>query len=175
MGSSSAFSVHAQRCQTAAKPRQSLLHASRFRAKRLTETLCAALASVAFVAPANAQEAMLDTVNVRDTRDMATLHLDQPTQSGNRTGVTAKELPASLEIVDSETMRERGDTQIQDAITRTIGLTDVSTPGSGGLSLSSRGFAGANSIFYCDKLLTTINNGTNRDVALFAKLGLTFI
>ena len=35
-------------------------------------------------------------------------------------------------------------------------------------------FAGANSIFYCDKLLTTVNNGTNRDVALFAKLGLTF-
>lgn len=33
-------------------------------------------------------------------------------------------------------------------------------------------FAGANSIFYCDKLLTTMNAGTNRDVALFAKLGL---
>ena len=33
-------------------------------------------------------------------------------------------------------------------------------------------FAGANSIFYCDKLLTTMNAGTNRDVAMFAKLGL---
>lgn len=33
-------------------------------------------------------------------------------------------------------------------------------------------FAGANSIFYCDKLLTTMNAGTNRDVALFEKLGL---
>ena len=32
--------------------------------------------------------------------------------------------------------------------------------------------AGANSIFYCDKLLTTMNAGTNRDVALFEKLGL---
>ncbi len=32
--------------------------------------------------------------------------------------------------------------------------------------------AGANSIFYCDKLLTTMNAGTNRDVAMFAKLGL---
>ena len=32
--------------------------------------------------------------------------------------------------------------------------------------------AGANSIFYCDKLLTTINAGTNRDVAMFEKLGL---
>ena len=33
-------------------------------------------------------------------------------------------------------------------------------------------FAGANSIFYCDKLLTTMNAGTNRDVALFEKLGI---
>lgn len=33
-------------------------------------------------------------------------------------------------------------------------------------------FAGANSIFYCDKLLTTNNTGTNRDLALFDKLGL---
>lgn len=32
--------------------------------------------------------------------------------------------------------------------------------------------AGANSIFYCDKLLTTLNAGTNRDVAMFEKLGL---
>ncbi|MEI7612720.1 MAG: biotin synthase BioB [Betaproteobacteria bacterium] len=36
-------------------------------------------------------------------------------------------------------------------------------------------FAGANSIFYCDKLLTTMNAGTNSDVALFEKLGLKAI
>lgn len=36
-------------------------------------------------------------------------------------------------------------------------------------------FAGANSIFYCEKLLTTMNAGTNRDVAMFEKLGLTAI
>ncbi len=33
-------------------------------------------------------------------------------------------------------------------------------------------FAGANSIFYCDKLLTTSNAGTSRDLDLFNKLGL---
>lgn len=36
-------------------------------------------------------------------------------------------------------------------------------------------FAGANSIFYCEKLLTTMNAGTNRDVAMFDKLGLKAI
>lgn len=36
-------------------------------------------------------------------------------------------------------------------------------------------FAGANSIFYCDKLLTTMNTGANRDVAMFSKFGLTAV
>jgi biotin synthase len=36
-------------------------------------------------------------------------------------------------------------------------------------------FAGANSIFYCDKLLTTNNSGTSRDLELFEKLGLRAI
>ncbi len=97
----------------------------------------------AFGPLSHAEETMLGTVNVRDTRSAAGLHLDEPTQGGSRTGVTAKELPASLEILDGETIRERGDTQIQDAITRTLGLTDMSKASSGGLSLSSRGFAGS--------------------------------
>ncbi|MBP6700852.1 MAG: biotin synthase, partial [Halioglobus sp.] len=33
-------------------------------------------------------------------------------------------------------------------------------------------FAGANSIFYGEKLLTTPNPGANRDMALFARLGI---
>jgi biotin synthase len=36
-------------------------------------------------------------------------------------------------------------------------------------------FAGANSIFYCDKLLTADNLDLNADQALFAKLGLRAI
>ena len=35
--------------------------------------------------------------------------------------------------------------------------------------------AGANSIFYCEKLLTTQNTGANSDIALFEKLGLRAI
>ena len=34
-------------------------------------------------------------------------------------------------------------------------------------------FAGANSIFYGDKLLTTKNCETNNDLALFSRLGIT--
>ena len=40
-------------------------------------------------------------------------------------------------------MQERGDYALVDAVTRTVGLTSSSTPGNGGLSFSSRGFAGS--------------------------------
>jgi iron complex outermembrane receptor protein len=76
----------------------------------------------------------------------SSLGLSVPTQGGSRTGVSAKELPASLEIVDSQTIAERGDTQVIDAVTRTTGLTVSPTPGNGGLSFSSRGFAGVLSV-----------------------------
>ena len=111
----------------------------------LAGALFAALAGAALATSANAEETVLGTVDVRSTRDAATLHLDQPTQSGSRTGVTAKELPASLEILDSETIRERGDTQMRDTLSRTVGLTDT-----GRLSFSSRGFTGETSVGIAD-------------------------
>ena len=110
------------------------------RTRSLAGTLFAALTGAALATSANAQETVLGTVDVRSTRDAATLHLDQPSQSGSRTGVTAKELPASMAIIDSETIRERGDTQMRDTLSRTVGLTDT-----GRLSFSSRGFTGATS------------------------------
>ena len=67
-------------------------------------------------------------------------------EGGSRTGVTTKELPASMEILDGETIRERGDTQVGDAIVRTTGLTNNASPGNGGLSFSTRGFSGTGSV-----------------------------
>jgi iron complex outermembrane receptor protein len=88
----------------------------------------------------------LETVNVPVPRSAATLDLSTPSQSGSRTGLSAKELPASLEILDGQAVEKRGDTQVVDAISRTTGLTVSPTPGNGGLSFSSRGFAGSNSV-----------------------------
>ncbi|MDR1275206.1 MAG: TonB-dependent receptor, partial [Candidatus Accumulibacter sp.] len=98
---------------------------------------------------AQAQEArdpVLRTVDVVGPRETATLNLSTPSQTGSRTGLSAKELPASLESIDSQTIAERGDTQIIDAITRTTGLSVRPSPGNGGLSFSSRGFAGVQSV-----------------------------
>jgi iron complex outermembrane receptor protein len=88
----------------------------------------------------------LGEVVVSANRETATLNLSTPTQTGSRTGISAKELPASVDVLDSQTIDERGDTQIIDAVTRTTGLSVFSTPGNGGLSFSSRGFAGVQSV-----------------------------
>ena len=89
---------------------------------------------------------VLGDVKVTASREAATLGLSTPTQTGSRVGLSAKELPASLESIDSRTVAERGDTQIIDAVTRTTGLTVRPSPGNGGLSFSSRGFAGVQSV-----------------------------
>jgi iron complex outermembrane receptor protein len=88
----------------------------------------------------------LGEVVVTANRETATLGLSTPTQTGSRTGLAAKELPASLESIDSETIAERGDTQVAVAVTRMTGLTVNFLPGTGGLSFSSRGFATSRSV-----------------------------
>jgi iron complex outermembrane receptor protein len=115
-------------------------------------------------APLWAQTAALPTLGevvVTASREAATLGLSVPTQSGSRTGIDAKELPASLDILDNQTIEERGDTQIVDAITRTTGLTVNSSPGNGSLSFSSRGFAGVRSVAVAeDGMRLQIASGT---------------
>lgn len=105
----------------------------------------AVLAALATLGSAQA-DTQLSAVEVKANRDAASLGLDQPGNTGSRTGITARELPASIDSVDSQTMQERGDYQIRDAITRTTGLTDIGSGGTGGLSFSSRGFTGTNSV-----------------------------
>lgn len=110
-------------------------------------TLAIALSAVPFPAAHAAQvDTTLDTVEVTARQDRATLGFDRVSSTGSKTGVTNRELPASIESVDEKTMQERGNTQISDAIVRTTGLTAIGSPGNGGMSFSSRGFTGVNSV-----------------------------
>lgn len=88
----------------------------------------------------------LDRVDVFGRIDRSILLLDQPSSTGSRTGASARELPASVEAVSARTILERGDFFVRDAITRTTGLTDIGSPGDGGMSFSARGFTGVNSV-----------------------------
>ncbi|KQV61511.1 hypothetical protein ASE26_05305 [Duganella sp. Root198D2] len=59
--------------------------------------------------------------------------------------LTAQELPASVDSLSADTMQARGDLLVKDAITRTTGLTDTSSPGNG-VAYSARGFSGNSAI-----------------------------
>jgi iron complex outermembrane receptor protein len=113
---------------------------------RLRHGLALTLAALAGGASYAVEPAALSVVTVIGRAGDDGLGLDQPSTTGSRTGLTARELPASLEAVRGDQVQERGDYAVRDAISRTAGLTDIASPGDGGLSFSVRGFTGTNSV-----------------------------
>ena len=67
-----------------------------------------------------------------------------PMTTGSRLGLTALETPASVEILEGETIRQRGDHSIADAASRATGITQTSS--AVGSTFVSRGFAGNTSV-----------------------------
>ncbi|WP_018506829.1 TonB-dependent receptor [Thiobacillus thioparus] len=93
-----------------------------------------------------ASDTVLPTIEVDGDREQPNLDLNAPSSTGSRLKLSTRDTPASVESVDEETMRERGDFSVRDAITRTTGLTDIATQGDGGVAYSARGFTGNNSV-----------------------------
>jgi len=69
-----------------------------------------------------------------------------PAVTGSRLDITPLETPASVEIIDGELIRQRGDVTVVEAITRATGLSNFASPGDGGSSMSARGFVGHSSV-----------------------------
>ncbi|NVZ51931.1 TonB-dependent receptor [Pseudomonas sp. B6002] len=78
--------------------------------------------------------------------DEERIDLDTPTTAGSRLNLTARQTPGSVESQTGEKIRERGDASVQDAISRSTGITRTGTPGDGGTSLQARGFTGQSSV-----------------------------
>ncbi|NBF10594.1 TonB-dependent receptor [Pseudomonas sp. Fl4BN1] len=74
------------------------------------------------------------------------ISLKTPTSAGSRLGLSALETPASTDSLSGEQIRARGDRSIQDAVSRSAGISRTGTPGDGGTSLSARGFTGQSSV-----------------------------
>ncbi len=72
--------------------------------------------------------------------------LTTPTTAGSRLNLTAMETPASVESLSGEQVRARGDRNVQDAVSRSTGISRTGTPGDGGTSLQARGFTGQSSV-----------------------------
>ncbi len=71
--------------------------------------------------------------------------LHTPGTSGSRLGLTPLETPASVTSIGSEQILQRNNATVQDAVTRSPGITFIGSPGNGGTALSARGFTGHSS------------------------------
>ena len=78
--------------------------------------------------------------------DEESVSLTTPTTAGSRLNLTAMETPASVESLSGEQVRARGDRSVQDAVSRSTGISRTGTPGDGGTSLQARGFTGQSSV-----------------------------
>ncbi|MFC3637505.1 TonB-dependent receptor [Camelimonas fluminis] len=90
----------------------------------------------------------LDTISVTGQGQPGPgLNLNTPTQAGSRLNLTPMETPASIDIISGQTIQDRGQTNVEQAITQNAtGVTFIGEPGNGGTALSMRGFTGATSI-----------------------------
>jgi len=72
--------------------------------------------------------------------------LTTPAETGSRLGLTPLETPASVFVLDGDSLRARGDFLVIDAVTRAPGVSNAGNPGNGGTSLAMRGFDGQGSV-----------------------------
>lgn len=116
--------------------------------KYLLPSLCLialpSLAQAADSAPALTLPA--GTVSAPASEADDSISLATPTSAGSRLGLNALETPASTDSLSGERIRARGDRSIQDAVSRSAGISRTGTPGDGGTSLSARGFTGQSSV-----------------------------
>lgn len=96
----------------------------------------------------NAAETRAPTVNPTGPAFAApTLNLTGASTAGSRLGLTRLQTPASVEVISAETIAERGQEDILDAVTQNaVGFTASPAPGNGGVSFNTRGFTGLGSV-----------------------------
>lgn len=116
--------------------------------KKFQKTLLATLASSLFAPLAWSQtpaEAALKTVTISASQGDASekLPLDETNVTGSRLGLTPRETPASVSIVNRATIEKRGAANTQEILASVPGVTAASPPGSAG-SVFYRGFGASN-------------------------------
>lgn len=105
--------------------------------------LLLASAAMAGEAPVDLPEV---TVQAQAAVEEGATDLHTPTVAGSRLGLTALQTPASTTSLSGAEVRERNNRSVQDAVTRTAGISDIGAPGNGGTALSARGFTGHASV-----------------------------
>ena len=105
------------------------------------------------------QPATLDTVTVTAAKLRS---LEQFTPTGSRLGLSAQELPATLEVIDNDEMLGRGFFNVQQAADSQAGVTSGGSPGDQS-QFSMRGFTGNQITVLRNGLYIGPSNMTTRD------------
>jgi len=103
----------------------------------------ALLAATAFTAQAQETTPSLPTVEVTSAAPQANglLPLDTPTETASRLGLTPRETPAAVTVVDRATIEARGARNTQEILQAIAGVTAHDAPGN--IGVSYRGFGGS--------------------------------
>lgn len=130
----------------------------------LSALTTALLASLLQAAPAQAQTPAapsLSEVSVLGDRHTPTgrLNLDAPSETASKLGLTARETPAAVTVVDRATIDARGAQDTQEILRAIPGVTAHNAPGS--IGVSYRGFSGAS--------LSQLFNGINVQYTIAAR------
>lgn len=122
-------------------------------AGRVTALLVAFLTTAAL--PASAQQTddaaagnlILDPITIEGLSFGSGLDLQARSDAGSRLGLSVFETPASVQVISAETIRQRGQRDVNQAIVQNgTGLSFHGSPGNGGTSFSMRGFSGHASV-----------------------------
>ena len=66
--------------------------------------------------------------------------------TGSRLNLSVMETPATVAIISGDSIRDRVDLTVMDAVTRTAGFTNEAIPDNGGQSIAARGFRGQGAV-----------------------------
>ena len=129
----------------------------------VTTLISLGISSYTWADDAGDQPATVETVTVTAAKLRS---LEQFTPTGSRLGLSAQELPATLEVIDNDEMLGRGFFNVQQAADSQAGVTSGGSPGDQS-QFSMRGFTGNQITVLRNGLYIGPSNMTTRDQNAF--------
>ncbi|MDZ3991067.1 TonB-dependent receptor [Pseudomonas sp. Teo4] len=109
-------------------------------------TLTACLAATVPALAEQQQSLALPSTAITGIHDDTSVNLATPTEAGSRLNLSALETPVSTSSISAQQIEQRNNLTVQDAVSRSPGISFIGTPGDGGTGLSARGFTGHGSV-----------------------------
>lgn len=98
------------------------------------------------VSAAQEQTLTLPATAVTETSEPQGVTLSTPTPAGSRLHLSALQTPASTSNIERQAIEARNNATVQDAVSRSPGISSIAAPGNGNTALSARGFTGHSSV-----------------------------